>query len=125
VVDKDEDISCLENHSQSLIPQIKKLEIERRCNKKKLEQIINKDFKIDKETMVDLVELRISLDIEIQKIEIETLTNPCVATNKNLVINRGTQVCEEDITPKVNRENSKIMRGRDHVTSTHYRHPNW
>jgi hypothetical protein len=40
------------------------------------------------------------------------------------MIDRVTQVYEEDITPEVNQENSKVMIMKDHVTRTPYRHPN-
>jgi hypothetical protein len=50
------------------------------------------------------VEIRISSNVEVQMME-----NPSVLTNKNLVINKATQVYEEDIIPKVNQENTTSM----------------
>jgi hypothetical protein len=114
----------LRNHSQSLITQIKKLKNKKRCNNKKLEQLINKDSLIDKETMTDLVELGISSDVEVQTTDTKTLANPSVSTNKISMINKVTQVYEEDIIPKVNQENSKIMIKKNQVTRKPYLHPN-
>jgi hypothetical protein len=49
------------------------------------------------------MEVRISSDVEVQ-----TMENPSVSTNKNSMINRVTQVYEEDIIPKVNQENIQV-----------------
>jgi hypothetical protein len=65
------------------------------------------------------VEVRISSDVEVQ-----TMENPSVLTNRNSMINKATQVYEEDIIPKVNQENTTSMIRKDHVTMTPYRHPN-
>jgi hypothetical protein len=107
-----------------LITQIKKLKNEKKMQQEKLEQLINKDSLIDKETMTNPVELGISSNIKVQMMDTKTLANPSVSTNKISMINKATQVYEEDIIPKVNQENSKIMIRKDHVTRTPYQHPN-
>jgi hypothetical protein len=45
----------------------------------------------------NLVEVRISLDVEVQTMEM-----PSVLTNINSMINKATQLYEEDRIPKVN-----------------------
>jgi hypothetical protein len=52
------------------------------------------------------------------------MENPSVLTHRNSMISKATQVYEEGIIPKVNQENTTIMRRKDQVTRTLYRHPN-
>jgi hypothetical protein len=40
------------------------------------------------------------------------------------MINKVTQVCKEDILPKVKQENITSMIRKDHVSRTPYQHPN-
>jgi hypothetical protein len=57
VIDKDEDISRLNKHSQSLITQIKRLENEKKSQQEMLKQLTNKESLIDKERMTDPIEI--------------------------------------------------------------------
>jgi len=54
----------------------------------KLEQLINNESLINKETMTNLYKLWISLYVEIQMIVIETLPDPIASTNKVSTINK-------------------------------------
>jgi hypothetical protein len=54
----------------------------------KLEQIINNESLINKETMTNLYKLWISLYVEIQMTVIETLPDPIASTNKVSMINK-------------------------------------
>jgi hypothetical protein len=49
--EKDEENSCLKNHNQSLVAQIKKLKNEKKSQQEKLEQLTSKESLINKETM--------------------------------------------------------------------------
>jgi hypothetical protein len=60
-----------------------------------------------------------TLDVEIQMMEI-----PSVLTNRNSTINKTTSVHEEDIIPKVNKENATSTIKESHATKTPYQHPN-
>ena len=51
VANKDKEISHLKNHSQSLIPQIKKLKSGKKSEQEKVEVLTSKKSTIDKETM--------------------------------------------------------------------------
>ena len=62
-----------------------------------MKQLNNKDSLINKETMTDLVELGISSNVEVQMMDWKTLANPSVSTNTISMINKATQVYEEDI----------------------------
>jgi hypothetical protein len=83
---------------------------------------------VDKQTNTDpinittqkgtkLVEVRKILDAKVQIVEI-----PSVLTNRNPIINKATLVHEEDMIPKVNRENINTIR-ESHAIKTPYRHP--
>jgi hypothetical protein len=52
------------------------------------------------------------------------MENLSVLVDKYLVINRVTQVYEEDIIPKVNQENTTSMIRKNHATRTPYLHLN-
>lgn len=107
VIDKDEEISCPKNHSQSLIAQIKMPE-NKKMQKEKLEQCIDNKSLLHKETMTNLVEVGISLEVEGQTMYTDTSANPSASTNKISVINGAKQVYEEDITPKVVKKTRKL-----------------
>ena len=57
VIDKDEEISWLKKHSQSLIVQIKKLKSEKKMQQEMVEQLISKESMINKETMNNPIEI--------------------------------------------------------------------
>jgi hypothetical protein len=108
---------------------------------------------IDKETITDPIEIEKLLDVKIQTmeegantdpidisnpkdanpvevgissdIEVQTMEIPSISTNKLLRINKVTQVCKEDILPKVKQESTTNMVSKVHVTRTPYRHPNY
>jgi hypothetical protein len=93
----------LKNHNQSFLAQIKKLKDEKKTQPK-LDQCVNKEPLVDKETMIDPVEVGISSNVEVQMME-----NPNISTNKHLMINKVTQVCKEDILPNVKQEGTTNM----------------
>jgi predicted RNase H-like nuclease (RuvC/YqgF family) len=66
VANKEEEISRLKNHNQSLVAQIKKMKNEKRSYKEKLEQLTSEEAMIDKETMTEPVEIEKLLVKKIQ-----------------------------------------------------------
>ena len=62
-IDKDAEICHLKIHNQSLLTQIKKIKSDKKMVEDKLEQLINKESLVDKETMTEPMELR-SLQME-------------------------------------------------------------
>jgi len=69
VVDEDEEIPRFKNHSQISSTQIKKLKNEKQSQQETLEQLTIKEFMIDKETMIDLIKIEKSSNIQIQTLE--------------------------------------------------------
>jgi hypothetical protein len=65
------------------------------------------------------IEVRISLDVSTKTMEI-----PSISANQHLRINKETQVCKEDILPKVKPESTTNIVSKVHVTKNPYRHPN-
>jgi hypothetical protein len=63
VIDKDSEICRLKIHNQSSLTQIKKIKSDKKTIEDKLEQLINKESLVDKETMTEPMELR-SLQME-------------------------------------------------------------
>jgi hypothetical protein len=57
VIDKDAKICRLKIHNQSLVTQIKKIKSDKKTVEDKLEQLINKESLVDKETMTEHMEL--------------------------------------------------------------------
>jgi hypothetical protein len=115
VADKDEEISLLKNHSQNLIAQIKKLKGEKKSQQETLKQLTSKKLLIDKETMIDPIEIKKSSAVKIQVAEkgtntnsikektyldvgIQTMEIPSVLTNRSSSINNVTSVHEENKT---------------------------
>jgi hypothetical protein len=122
IIDKNEEISCLKNHSQNLIAQIKKLKGEKKSQQEMLKQLMNKKSLIDKETMIYPTEIKKSSAVQIQVAEkgtstnpvevkstsdvgVQTLEIPSVLTNRGSSINNATSMHEEKKTPKENQEN--------------------
>jgi hypothetical protein len=141
ITDKNEEISRLKNHSQNLITQIKKLKGEKKSQQETLKQLTNKKSLIDKETMIDPIEIKKSSAVKIQVAEkgtntspvevettsdvgVQTMEAPSVLTNQNSSINKATSVHEENHIPKLNQENATSMIRENHVIRTPYRHPN-
>jgi hypothetical protein len=60
-----------------------------------------------------------SLDIEVQTTKI-----PSISTTNLLRIDKATQMCKEDVLPKVKEESSTNMVSKVHVTMTPCQHPN-
>jgi hypothetical protein len=122
IIDKNEEIYCLKNHSQNLIAQIKKLKGEKKSQQEMLKQLMNKKSLIDKETMIYPTEIKKSSAVQIQVVEkgtstnpvevkstsdvgVQTLEIPSVLTNRGSSINNATSMHEEKKTPKENQEN--------------------
>jgi hypothetical protein len=61
-----------------------------------VEQLINKDSLIGKETLTNPVELGIFSEVEVQTTDTKTLANPSVSTNKISMINKR-QKCQNKI----------------------------
>jgi hypothetical protein len=59
-------------------------------------------------------------NIGVQTIDIETLANPSVTISEISMINRTTQVYDEDIIPKVNSDNTKPKINKHQITRTLY-----
>ena len=102
-----------------MIAHIKKLKSEKKSQQETRDQCVNKEALVDKETITNPIEVGILLDVEIQ-----TMENPSISTNKHLLINIATQVCKEDILPNVKQEGMENIARKDHVTMTIYCHPN-
>jgi hypothetical protein len=85
----------------------------------KLGKCVHKEPLVNKETMTNPIEVGISSNIEVQ-----TLGNLDISTNKNVIINKETQVSKEDILPNVKQEDIANMVRKDHVTRKLYHHPN-
>ena len=117
IIDKNEEISHLKNHSQNLIAQIKKLKGEKKSQQETLKQLTSKKSLIGKETMTNLIEIKKSLVVQIQVakkgtntslIEVKTMWDvgvqmmetSSVLINKSSSINNATLVHEENKTPK-------------------------
>jgi prefoldin subunit 5 len=75
ITDKNEEISHLKNHIQNLIAQIKKLKGEKNSQTKTLKQLTSKNSLIDKETLIDPIEIKKSSVVKIQVAEKETKTS--------------------------------------------------
>jgi hypothetical protein len=132
--DKEEN-SCLKLHNQSLLTHIKKLKSDKKSLKNKLEQLINKESLVDKDTIIEPMELEKSSDVKISIVDkgINTyLVNLTTQKDANPVdVNRSSNVevetsqgYEEDAIPKVNQEKATSIRSKDQVATTPYRHPN-
>jgi hypothetical protein len=76
ITDKNEEISRLKNQSQNLIAQIKKLKGEKKSQKETLKKLTNKKSLIDRETMIDLIEIKKSSAVKIKVAEKGTNTSP-------------------------------------------------
>ena len=65
-------------HNQSLHTQIKKLKNDKKSLQGKLEKLINKELGINKETMIDLVEIKKSSKVKIKTLEkgTKSVTSP-------------------------------------------------
>ena len=58
--------------------------------------------------MTDRVEVGISSNVEVQMMEISS-----ISTNKHLMINKAIEVCKEDILQKMNEEDFTNMKKKD------------
>jgi hypothetical protein len=115
VIDKDAEICRLKIHNQSLLTQIKKIKSDKKTVEDKLEQPINKESLVDKETMIEPMELHKSLNGKNLMVDKAINTNPVnLTTQKDLVdVKRSSHVevetsqgYEEDSIPSVNQEES-------------------
>lgn len=57
-------------------------------------------------------------------VEVQTLENPSIFTNRHFMNNKATQVCKEDTLPKFKQEGNINMVRKDDITRTPYLHPN-
>jgi hypothetical protein len=132
--DKEEN-SRLKVHNQSLLTQIKKLKSDKKSLQNKLEQLINKESLVDKETMTEPMELEKSSDVKIPIVDKGINTDPVNLTTQKDAnpadVKRSSNVevetsqgYEEDSIPKVNQEKATSIRSKDQVARTPYRHPN-
>jgi chromosome segregation ATPase len=132
--DKEEN-SRLKVHNQSLLTQITKLKSDKKSLQNKLEQLINKESLVDKETMTEPMELEKSLNIKIPIMDKGINSDPINLTTqkdanptdvkRSLHVEVETsQGYEEDSIPKVNQEKDTSIRSKDRVARTPYRHPN-
>jgi hypothetical protein len=76
IIDKNEEISRLKNHSQNLIAQIKRLKGEKKLHQETSTQLANKKSLIDKETMTDPIKMKKSSVVKIQVMENGTIRDP-------------------------------------------------
>jgi hypothetical protein len=99
----------------------------------KLEQLINKESLVDKETMTEPMELQKSSNGKNMMVDKEINTNPFNLTTQRDSVDvkksahvevETSQGYEEDSIPSVNQEEAKSTRSKDRVARISYRHPN-
>jgi hypothetical protein len=84
-VDKEEN-SRLKIHNQNLLAQIKKIKSDKKTIQDKLEQLINKEPLVDKETMTEPMELQKSSNGKNMMVDKAINTNPVnLTTQRDLV----------------------------------------
>jgi seryl-tRNA synthetase len=72
----------LKVHNQSLLTQIQKLKSDKKSLQNKLEQLINKESLVDKETMTEPMELKKSSNVKIPILDKVINTDPVNLTNQ-------------------------------------------
>jgi hypothetical protein len=115
----------LKQHNQDLLTQIKRL----KHDKKSLQEDLDRKTSIvDKEIMIEPIELEKSLDVKISIMDKAINTD---LVNLTTHVKRYSNVevetihgYEEDSIPKVNQEKSTSIQSKDQVTRMPYRHPN-
>jgi hypothetical protein len=131
--EKDEENCRLKIHNQSLLTQIKKIKSDKKMVEDKLEQLINKESLVDKETMTEPMELQKSSNRKNLMVDKAINTDPVnLTTQKDSVdVKRSSHVevetsqgYEEDSIPSVNQEEATSTRSKDQVARMPYRHPN-
>ena len=104
---------------------------ERRTNPIEIEKLL--DVKIqtmEKGANIDPIKITIlneenPFDVGVSSdIEVHIMEIPSISTNTMLRIDKVTQVCKEDILPKVKQESTTNMESIADVTRMPYRHPN-
>jgi hypothetical protein len=122
-------------NNRSLLTQIKKLKSDKKSLQNKLDQLINKESLVDKETMIEPMELEKSSDVNIPIMDKGINTDPVnlttqkdanptnVKRSSNVEV-QTSQGYEEDSIPKVNQEKATSIRSKDQVARMPYRHPN-
>jgi hypothetical protein len=127
--------SPLKVHNQSLLTQIKKLKSDKKSLQNKLEQLINNESLVDKETMIEPMEQVRSSNVKISIVDKIINTDPVnlttqndanptnVKSSSNIEV-ETSQGYEEDSIPKVNQEKTTSIRSKDQVARMPYRHPN-
>jgi hypothetical protein len=133
--DNEEELLRLKAHNQSLITQIKKLKSDKKSLLNKLDQLINKESLVYKETMTKPLELENYLDANISIMDKGLNKNPINLTTQKDTnptnVNRSSNFklqtshgYEEDSIPKFNQEKDTSIRSKDQVIRMPYRHPN-
>jgi hypothetical protein len=130
---KDEENCRLKIHNQSLITQIKKIKSDKKTVEDKLEQLINKELLVDKETMTEPMELHKSSNgknLMADKAINTDLVN-LTAQKDSVYVKRSSHVevetsqgYEEDSIPSVNQEEATSTRSKYQVARMPYRHLN-
>jgi hypothetical protein len=133
--DNEEELLRLRVHNRSLLTQIKKLKSDKKSLQNELDQLINKESLVDKETMIEPMELENSSDVNIPIMDKGINTDPVnlttqkdanptnVKRSSNVEV-QTSQGYEEDSIPKVNQEKATSIRSKDQVARMPYRHPN-
>ena len=131
--DKEEN-SCLKIHNQSLLTQIKKLKSDNKSLENMLEQLINNEALVDKETINEPMELEKYSDVKLSIVDkgintdavnltTQKDTDPTDVKRSSNVKVETSRGYEEDSIPKVNQEKDTSIRSKDQVARTPYRHP--
>ena len=74
-LENEKELYHLKNHNQSLFAQIKKLKDEKKTQQKMLDQLVNKESKIDNKRITEAIEIEKPSDVEVQIPVKETNTN--------------------------------------------------
>jgi hypothetical protein len=131
--EKDEENCRLKAHNQSLLTQIKKIKSDKKTVQDKLEQLINKESLVDKETMTEPMELQKSSNGKNLMVDKAINTDPVNLTTQrdSVDVKRSSHVevetsqgYEEDSIPSVNQEEATSTQSKDQVARMPYRHPN-
>ena len=131
--EKDEENCRLKIHNQCLLTQIKKIKSDKKMIHEKLEQPINKESLVDKETMIEPIELQKSSNGKNLMVDKAINTDPVnLPTQKDSFdVKRSSHVevetsygDEEDSIPSVNQEEAASTRSKYQVERMPYRHPN-
>jgi hypothetical protein len=133
--DNEEEFLRLRVHKKSLLTEIKKLKSDKKSLQNKLDQLINKESLVNKETVIEPMELEKYSDVnntivdkgintEIVNLTTQKDANPTNVKRYSNVEVQTSQGCKEDSNPKVNQEKATSIRSKDQVVRIPYRHPN-